>query len=79
MTTSKSDVAWLIEKPQHARPGSPPIYWGYEEGSEGWTADIKEAIRFDTQDEADMHASDCGILEHVAVEHAWQAAAPAQS
>lgn len=76
MTMSKSDVAWLIEKPQHARPESPPVYWGYEEGEEGWTADIKQAIRFDTQKEADRRAAYCGVLEHVSVEHAWQPARP---
>ncbi len=73
--TSKSDVAseiaWLIELPQHARQGQPPTYWGYEEGSQGWTCDINAAIRFKARDEADMCGSDCGILDYEVVEHAW--------
>ncbi len=66
-----SEIAWLIELPQHARRGHSPTYWGYEEGAEGWTCDINEAIRFKTHAEADMHGSDCGILDYEVIEHAW--------
>lgn len=77
--TSKSDVAseiaFLIEMPQSARPANqPPTYWGYDEGSEGWTRDIKDAIRFATFEAADMRGSDCGILDYEVIEHAWSGA-----
>jgi hypothetical protein len=66
-----SEIAWLIELPQHARPGKPPTYWGHVEESEGWTRDANEAIRFDTQEGADRYGSDIGLLDYEVVEHAW--------
>lgn len=78
MVTTKSDVgseiAWLIELPQHARPGEPPTYWGRVEEGEGWTRDINDAIRFNTKAGADKYGSDIGILDYEVIEHAWQTA-----
>lgn len=70
MDTTKSDVAWLIELPQQARPGKPPIYWGWVEGEQGWTHDIKDAIRYESEADAESVAA-VYCDEYVVVEHAW--------
>lgn len=80
MATSKSDapgeIAWLIEMTQEERAGRPPIYWGHVEEGEGWTSDVNEAFRFDTQAAADRRGSDVGIPDYLVVEHAWIALLP---
>lgn len=66
------EIAWLIERPQHARPGCGPVYFGWEEGRPGWTADINYAIRSETKDEAEQFANDIGIDDWIVVEHAFE-------
>lgn len=70
MYTTKSDVVlWVIEHPENGK--QPPFYWGTEEGEQGWTSEIKWAIKFDTADEAEKRASDVGIPNYRIVDHKW--------
>lgn len=75
MTTTKSDVAWLIEKPQAARAGSPEYYGVVDHDEDrpsyGWTADPNGAERFATQAAAEEYIGVHAIEDAVAVEHAW--------
>lgn len=70
MDTTKSDVAWLIELPQHARPGEPPTYWGWVEGQQGWTRDVNDAVRYETEAGA-AEVAKVYCDDYVVVEHAW--------
>ena len=65
-----SEIAWLIELPQHARPGEPPTYWGWVDGQEGWTRDVNDAIRYASEAQADKAAA-VYCDDYVIVEHAW--------
>lgn len=64
-----SYVLWLIEHPESKH--QTPFYWGIEEGKQGWTADIKWAFKFETADEAEMHASGVGIPDYRIIDHKW--------
>lgn len=46
-------------------------YFGWEEGEKGWTADIKAAFKFDTRDEAEKMAGDCGLPDYQIRDHKW--------
>ena len=74
-STTKSDVAWLIEKPQRARLGPPEYYTQADHDADrqvyGWGFHADAAMKFATQQAAqeyiDVHAIEYGV----AVEHAW--------
>lgn len=75
MTTTKSDVAWLIEKVQAARAGGPE-YWSVTDHDEdqnlyGWATDPNGAMRFDNQTTAQDYIDVHAIEDAEAIEHAW--------
>lgn len=66
--TSKSDVAWLIERPV---PGERPEWWGWDEGREAWTGDHQDARRFATKEAAQEVADVFGFEDFTITEHVW--------
>lgn len=75
MTTTKSDVAWLIELPQEHRDG-PPEYWSAvdhdgDRNIYGWDRDVNHAMRFGSEEAAQTYIGVFDIEHAVAVEHAW--------
>lgn len=70
-------VLWLIEHPDNGDKS--PSYFGWEEGEQGWTGEIKEAFKFDTKAAAGKHASDVGLPDYRIVDHKWLDHKPASN
>lgn len=64
-------VLWIIEHPENGQQGKSPFYWGLVEGQQGWTPDIKDAFKFDTQFDAEKRADDVGIPDYRVFDHMW--------
>lgn len=62
-------ILWVIEHPENGKRS--PFYWGWEEGSQGWTAEIGAAMKFDTRAYAEKHAAGVGVPDYRIVDHKW--------
>lgn len=70
-------VLWLIEHPDNGNRS--PFYYGWEEGSLGWTADINAALKFEGREAADKMASDVGLPDYRNADHKWLDHKPASN
>lgn len=70
MSTTKSDVVlWVIEHPDNGNQR--PFYFGWVEGEKGWTPDIDDALKFDSEGQAEAMASNVGLPDYRIVDHKW--------
>ncbi|MCK1459123.1 hypothetical protein IVB34_12565 [Bradyrhizobium sp. 2] len=62
-------VLWLIEHPDNGTKS--PFYFGWVEGEKGWTPDINEALKFDSEGQAEATASNAGLPDYQIRDHKW--------